>query len=129
LYSLRSRLESGQTVSVASDQVSTPTYNRDLAAVTIALVKAGATGIFHVAGPDAMSRFDFAKRAACLLGLDATRIQGKPTRDLMQRAARPLNAGLSTKKLHSVLPDALLRGVDAGIQDWFYAEKPQECNA
>jgi dTDP-4-dehydrorhamnose reductase len=63
LYSLLRALREGRPFRVPSDQISTPTYNRDLARATVALVASGATGVFHVAGSEVVSRLQFALRA------------------------------------------------------------------
>jgi dTDP-4-dehydrorhamnose reductase len=118
LYGLRRALQAGQTMRVASDQISTPTYNRDLASVAIALVQAGASGVFHVCGAERLSRLEFARRAARAMGLDSSRIVGTPTAELGQVAPRPLEAGLSTEKLrrHSWLP--AMRGIEGAVREW-----------
>jgi dTDP-4-dehydrorhamnose reductase len=46
VYSLMRLLAAGKTMRVPQDQVSTPTYNRDLAAATIALAQRGVSGTY-----------------------------------------------------------------------------------
>jgi dTDP-4-dehydrorhamnose reductase len=128
LYGLRRALEAGQSVRVANDQVSTPTYNRDLASVTIALVQEGAAGTFHVCGPERLTRFEFALRAARAMSLDASRIVGVPTAELGQAAPRPLDAGLSTCKLRRFPRLPRLRGLEEAVREWM-AESGLEVGA
>lgn len=118
LYSLRRNLTAGNQMRVPLDQVSTPTYNRDLAKASTLLVRGGHTGIFHVSGPDILSRYDFAVRSAVMMGLDARLVVGVPTADLGQRAQRPLNAGLLTERLRVALPEFQLRDMEDGVKDW-----------
>ncbi|MGE5111830.1 MAG: dTDP-4-dehydrorhamnose reductase [Acidobacteriaceae bacterium] len=118
LYSLRRALLSGEPFRVPSDQISTPTYNADLATAIIALVAAGATGIFHVAGPELVSRLEFAQRAAAVMGLNASRIEGLSTAELGQIAPRPLLAGLRTEKLTKFVPSVRMRGIEESVRDW-----------
>ncbi|HVZ83474.1 MAG TPA: SDR family oxidoreductase [Terracidiphilus sp.] len=99
LYRLRNTLRKGQKICVPFDQISTPTYNRDLAKNVLALVNAHASGVFHVCGPERVSRFEFSRQAAALMGLNKSLIIGVPTLELAQKAPRPLNAGLRTEKL------------------------------
>ena len=118
LCGLRRNLLAGKPMSVAADQISTPTYNRDLAQAAVALADAGASGIFHVCGPERLSRYQFACRAAALMGLDTSPIRGVATGELRQRAPRPLNAGLSSSRLPAVLPGLQMRGLEQSIPHW-----------
>lgn len=118
LYSLRRILSDGERMRVPADQISTPTFNWDLANASVQLLQQGHSGIFHVCGPDVISRYDFAVRGARIMGLDAALIQPLPTSELKQRAPRPLNAGLLSHKLHAALPGFTMRGADEGIRAW-----------
>jgi dTDP-4-dehydrorhamnose reductase len=40
-------------MNVPSDQVNTPTYNRDLAAATKMLLESGASGLYNIGGSEA----------------------------------------------------------------------------
>jgi len=118
LYALRKALLSGRIFPTAADQISTPSYNRDVAAAVVALVHGGAGGVFHVVGPERLSRFDFATRAAGLMGLDRGKIVGLPTAELGQRAPRPLDAGLWSSKLGRVAPGVHMRNLEEALHDW-----------
>jgi dTDP-4-dehydrorhamnose reductase len=118
LYSLRKGLKGTKPFRLPKDQISTPTYNLDLATAAVALEKSGAQGIFHVAGPDVVSRLKFARRAAAVMGLDPANLAGVSTADLGQAAPRPLRGGLVTEKIKAILPSLRLRGIEAGVSDW-----------
>jgi dTDP-4-dehydrorhamnose reductase len=118
LYSLRTALTGAMPFRVPDDQISTPTYSADLAAAVVALAESGAEGIFHVSGPDLISRLEFAQRAAEILGLDPAKLVGVPTAELAQVAVRPLRAGLLTGKLAARLPQVRMRGIEDGISHW-----------
>jgi dTDP-4-dehydrorhamnose reductase len=124
LYSLRRNLSSGQAMSVPNDQLSTPTYNRDLAAAAVALVQTSQHGIFHVVGPELLSRYDFAIIAGEQMALDTSKITGVPTSALKQKAPRPLRAGLLIDKLQRVLPEVHMRTVAEGVRDWLETSTP-----
>lgn len=114
LYSLMRNLSSATAMRVPpmrvpNDQVSTPTYNLDLIFAALGLVEARASGIFHVCGPERMSRLTFAQTIARTLGLDHTLLQGVSTAQLAQRAPRPLEAGLSIAKLTTLYPHLRMR--------------------
>jgi dTDP-4-dehydrorhamnose reductase len=125
LYSLRKGLTGTKPYRVPADQISTPTYNVDLAAAVVALVESGAQGIFHVAGPDVVSRLEFARRAAAVMGLDPAHLSGVSTAELAQVAARPLRAGLLTGKLAAYLPSLRMRGIEDGVSHWMTTEELQ----
>jgi dTDP-4-dehydrorhamnose reductase len=98
---------------VVDDQIGCPTYAPDIAAATIAIGKkvigegwnpqfAGAT---HLAGPDALTWYAFAKdivRGAALRGGRSVPISPIATSDYPTPAARPANSRLSTARLASV---------------------------
>src|SRR5215472_10422618 len=118
LYTLRRLLSSGQTMRVPTDQLATPTYNEDLARATLALLRAGHTGLFHAAGPTMLSRINFARLACNLLSLDASLLIPLTTPELNQRAARPLIAGLDATLLNTTLGRPFFRSPEQGIRDW-----------
>lgn len=117
LYTLMRNLRAGVAMQVPEDQVSTPTYNRDLARATIGLMDAGASGVFHVCGPEVMGRLEFAQRVARELGLDADLLTGVSTAELGQIAPRPLRAGLQTDKLRREFPQLTMRTLQEGLAD------------
>jgi dTDP-4-dehydrorhamnose reductase len=118
LYTLRRLLSSGQTMRVPSDQISTPTYNADLAHATVALMQAKASGIFNICGPELLSRYDFALLAASILGLDSALLKPVTTAELNQRAPRPLRAGLLIDNLRATLGPSIMRSNAQAIADW-----------
>src|ERR1700744_5559988 len=104
-------------MSVPEDQISTPTYNRDLAQTTLGLVDAGASGVFYVAGPEVLGRLEFAQLVAETLELDASLLQGVETAELGQAARRPLWAGLDTAKLVRMYPALRMRSLAESLKD------------
>ncbi len=117
VYSLMRNLGAGRRMRVPADQISTPTYNRDLVRTTLGLVDAGATGVWHLCGPELLSRMEFAEQVAGFLGLDAGLLDPVPTAELGQRAARPLAAGLAIDKLRSRFPELRMRTVSESMAD------------
>jgi dTDP-4-dehydrorhamnose reductase len=94
VYQLAKKLRAGERMRVPSDQWGTPTFAPDLARISVELVARGATGMFHVAGPDCCAREAFAREACEVLDLDAGLLDPVTTAELQQAAARPLKAGL-----------------------------------
>jgi dTDP-4-dehydrorhamnose reductase len=56
------------------------------------------TGVYHVAGRDIVSRYDFALKLATVFGFDRELISPVKTSTLNQPAQRPLRSGLVTLK-------------------------------
>jgi dTDP-4-dehydrorhamnose reductase len=117
LYSLMRSLTEGNAMQVPRDQVSTPTYNRDLVGTALGLVAAHAAGVFHVAGPELLDRLEFAQQIANTLGLDASLLHGVDTAALNQPAPRPLHCGLATGKVMALFPALRLRSLAAALDD------------
>lgn len=96
---LHDRLRAGETVLVPDDQLGTPTWSADLAGASLDVLREDVPGVLHIAGATRASRYDFAVRAAEILGLDATLIRRCDTPSLGQPARRPLEAGLVSVRL------------------------------
>lgn len=122
-YRLAASLGKGETIQVPADQISSPTYNRDLAAATVGLMERGASGVFNATGAEVLDRAALSRRIAVALGHDPALIEPVVTADLNQRAARPLKAGLLVDKLRAALPDLRLRTVEQAVADWL--ERPR----
>ena len=124
LYSLIGALSAGTVVRVPEDQISTPTYNQDLILAALHLAQAGASGLYHVCGPERMGRLDFARAAAARLGLDTNLLRGVSTEALKQRANRPLSAGLATNKLNRLYPEIRMRTLTEALDDCIAELRP-----
>lgn len=115
VYQLLKRLRGGDTVRAPVDQRSSPTYNQDLAGASVELVERGASGLFHVAGPEVLDRYAFARLVSQVFGLDLSRVEPVTSASLNQRAPRPLRGGLRIDKVLSVVPTPL-RAAEAGLR-------------
>ncbi len=100
---------------VVSDEIGSPTYTRDLAAATRALVKTKAYGIYHAVNAGVCSRYEFAQAIVKEAGLE-TPIEPCSASEYPMKAARPAYSVLSNEKLETasgiVMPewrDALAR--------------------
>ncbi len=114
MMQLWNRLHSGERMRVPVDQISSPTYAPDLVQAIAGLVEIDASGIYNIAGPDVIDRYNFAIQAAQALGLPSSLIEPVDTPSLRQKAKRPLKAGLSIGKLTSAI-DFPMKGINTGI--------------
>ena len=115
VYQLIRNCRSGQGMRIPVDQVSSPTYNADLAAASVELAERELTGVYHLAGDGVLDRFAFALLACRVFGLDASRLTPVSTAALGQKAPRPLKGGLSIAKARAVLR-TLLQSPEAGLR-------------
>ena len=110
---LVTELRAGRRVKIVKDQINTPTLADDLASALLHLAQGGSRGVLHVAGPDLLSRYDWARIIASSYGLDESLIDITSTAQLNQPARRPLKSGLrSLRAFEWVTP---IRGVREGL--------------
>ena len=119
----------GQPLRVVADQVFAPTFAADLAAASIALVRAGARGLFHVTNAGSCSWHDLAVAALAAAGLDVP-VERIPVASLKLPARRPaysvldgsryLELGLPPlRSWRETLPDALAPGAFDGPRRFY----------
>lgn len=90
-------LRSGKPVEAPIDHWNTPVLIDDVAAWSAALLDAGRTGVLHLAGPERLSRHEWAGRIAKGLGLDDGLVR-PVTKDGTAYACRPRNACLHSER-------------------------------
>ncbi len=91
-------LEQETRVRIVDDQTGNPTFVDDLAYGLLRTIELGRTGVYHLAGREIVSRYEFALRVARAFGRDSSFISPIKTASLRQSAPRPLNSGLLTLK-------------------------------
>ena len=94
-----SQFSQRKQISIVNDQYVTPTYNYDLAKQLNALIKKDAQGIFHTAGGERISRYEFALKVANVFGFDADLIKPVSMNALNWIARRPRDSSLDTSKI------------------------------
>jgi dTDP-4-dehydrorhamnose reductase len=113
------KARAGQPLRVVADQVFAPTCAADLAAASLALVRAGGRGVFHVTNAGTCSWHELASAALAASGLDVP-VERTTTAELRLPARRPAYSvldgarylGLGLPPLRSwreALPDCLGR--------------------
>lgn len=116
-YQLIRTLQAGQELPCPADMRSSPSYGPDVALAAVSLVEWSVSGLLHVAGPEVVSRLDFARGLAKGFGLDPALIVPRLTAELGQGAPRPLQGGLSTRRLEAIVP-GLMRSLDRAAADF-----------
>lgn len=100
-------IRQGRPMRSATDQIFSPASVNDIAGAMIKLAETGLNGIYHVAGPEPLSRYDLN-----VMLMDAIRVVDgrirttvKPCslRDIPFLEERPLNTSLSTQKLRTAI--------------------------
>jgi len=91
-------LEQKLQVRVVDDQFGNPTLADDLAHGLISALELGRTGVYHMAGREIVSRYEFALKLAEVFDFDSKLVTPIKTSQLRQPAPRPLKSGLITLK-------------------------------
>jgi dTDP-4-dehydrorhamnose reductase len=112
---VRDTLKRGERLVVPADQWGQPTFGPDLGRAATELVRRGGRGTFHVVGPQRLDRLTWARTVATTLGLDDSRIEGRPTAEMGSIAPRPLCVGLDRGKLLATLGYDPIREPTAGL--------------
>ena len=89
------RLRAGEEVGGIVDQTGSPTHAAHVAERLIPLAESGATGVVHVAGPEAVTWHEVLVRAARLGDLGGTVVEQKAD-ELGRPARRPANSALTS---------------------------------
>jgi dTDP-4-dehydrorhamnose reductase len=105
------RLAAGQTVAAASDQRVSPTYVPDLVDAILDLLIDGEAGIWHLSNQGGLSWAAFARALAADAGFSPSGIVEVSGRSLGQRAPRPRDVRMTSRRalLLPPLTDAVRR--------------------
>jgi dTDP-4-dehydrorhamnose reductase len=111
---LMKELRDDRPVRVVDDQVGNPTLADDLAYAILKAIELDRTGIYHVSGPDLVSRYEFAVTLARVFHYGKKLITPVKTGSLKQAAVRPLRSGFITLKTQVDL-GVKLSGIEQGL--------------
>ncbi len=100
---IKNSLESGKEIHVVSDQLRMPTLVTDLVKAIDLIIQKDAKGIFHISSNELLSIYEIAMLVAEEFNLDKTKISTITTRELNQKAKRPLKTGFLLAKAESEL--------------------------
>jgi dTDP-4-dehydrorhamnose reductase len=96
------RLRGGEKIRADDERRGSPTWVREVAAVSAALAKTTHHGLYHATSQGETTWAEFARRSAGLLGLPPDRVQGVSTAELALKAERPRRAILDNRQLRRV---------------------------
>jgi len=85
-------------VAVVNDQIGSPTYTYDLAALLCDMIHTDKYGVYHAVNEGYCSFYELAVRCFCIAGLSCRAVP-VPSAAYKTKANRPLNTGLSTRSL------------------------------
>jgi dTDP-4-dehydrorhamnose reductase len=92
-------LRSGDTYTVAADQIGTATYTPDAASKILEITESGHFGLFHLCNAGVCSRLELMQQAAIFGGLPTSNLVGKPLGEMRRPAPRPKYAVMEMKAL------------------------------
>ena len=98
-------MKKGEEVRIVTDQFISPTLNTNLARMLLEAGGRGLEGIYHLAGAERISRYDFACKLADAFGLDRGLIVPVKMADLSWKARRPMDSSLDVGKASRLLEE------------------------
>lgn len=114
LHSLLENVSKGKEYRAFTDALFCPLYVTDLVRIVLQLAKKGAHGIYHVVGPEALSKFHFAQLLVGKLGYDTSLV--KPASVMSTSIPRERNLHLQTFKLMDELGKEALPSLEEMIE-------------
>ena len=117
------KLSAGQQCNGFTDVYFCPLFVGDLAATLVRMLDISLSGLYHVVGSEALSKFDFGVRIARQFGFDPGLVLPKSVEESGLKARRSHNLRLSVHKLSTDL-GMPIPGVSTGIEQ-FYTQAQQ----
>jgi len=125
VHKMMERLESGQDVTGATDQLFVPTFVDDIAYAIGVLVKTSAFGLYHVVGSTALSPYDAARTVADIFQFDSSRVKPTTFRAMFKdRAPAPRYAALKNDKITAL--GVSMRTFEEGLKEVKKQEKEEK---
>ena len=100
-------LEQGQQLTMFSNVFFTPILINDLGELILQLAEQGATGIYHVAGGERLSKYEFAVKLAEVFDYPLGKIHPISVEDFPFKAQRPKDMSLCSEKTADYLGTAM----------------------
>lgn len=111
--------KSRDTLNIVDDQVSVPTYSRDLAEISWKLIQTGKYGLYHITNSGEASKYDQAKYVLEKIGWTGKLNRAK-TEEFNLPAKRPEYSKLSSEKVEKLLGEKIptwQSGIDRFLEE------------
>lgn len=105
-------LKSENEINIVTDHYNSPTFADNAADAMIKIFEKDKEGIYHIAGDERISRFDFAKNIAEVFNLDKNLINPIKSSEFIQKAKRPKDSSLSVEKARKDLKIKMLNTLE-----------------
>jgi dTDP-4-dehydrorhamnose reductase len=109
------QLTDGKIVPGFSDVSFCPMLANDLAEILLAMLDRKLSGLYHVVGSEAITKYEFARRVASAFSFDPEQVVAARMVDANLKAPRPRNTSLNTEKISTALIHSM-PSVDAGLR-------------
>jgi dTDP-4-dehydrorhamnose reductase len=119
------RLKAGRTVPGFVDVSFSPMEVQDLADLLLRMAEKSLEGIFHVGGPEALSKYEFARRLASVLGFEPSRVEPISVAKAGLAAPRPRNVSLCSERVARALGRPM-PGLQSGLARYRAAMDQEE---
>ena len=108
--------ENKPKLDIVDDQKGRPTYTKDLAQATVNLLKAKASGLFHIANSGVCSWYDLARYSLDCYGFSEYKTAKTTSKHFITKAKRPLYSVLSTQKYETVCKTSIRSWKEAVLE-------------
>ena len=112
------RLSAGQQCNGFTDVYFCPMFVGDLADTLLLMLEKNLSGLYHVVGSEALSKYDFGQRIARQFGFDPALVTPRSVEDSGLTAPRSHNLRLSIHKLSTAL-GMVIPAVSTGIEQFY----------
>ncbi|MFW6130204.1 MAG: dTDP-4-dehydrorhamnose reductase [Atribacterota bacterium] len=92
-------LKNNKKINIVDDQFISPTYNVDLCEQLFSVINNNKCGIFHTAGGERISRYNFSIKLSEMFGFNKENINKISMKDLKWLAKRPMDSSLDISKI------------------------------
>ena len=103
VYWVIKSLSENKKINIVTDQFNNPTFVDDLISGINKVIEFKKSGIFNIGGREFLNRYDFTQKIADYFNLNKNLIKPILTKELNQKAPRPLKSGLITLKAETQL--------------------------
>jgi len=97
------KMRNGEQLKIVNDQRVSPTLNTNLAEMIIEVVERKLTGVYHLSGATALTRYDFTKKIAETFDFNESLLTPVTSKTMNWTAMRPIDSSLDVSKALATL--------------------------